>query len=74
MQFMIELIICSILITYSINHNFARSRIDSYGSLPLTFHVIMLMKSVVNKNENNYCYNIFLEKGSNEDKCNTYLF
>ena len=39
-------------ITYSINHNFARIRIDSYNSLPiektLTFHnVIILIKSVM---------------------------
>ena len=51
-------------ITDSINHNFARIRIDSYNSLPIektiTFHnAIILIKSVVNKNENNYCYNIF---------------
>ena len=41
-------------ITYSINHNFARIRIDSYNFLPLektlTFHnFIILIKSVVNK-------------------------
>ena len=31
----------------------------------LTFHnVIMLLKSVFNKDKNNYYYNIFLEKGS----------
>ena len=53
----------------SINHNFGKIRIDSYNSLPtekkLTFHnVIILIKSVVNKNKNEYCYNIFLEKGS----------
>ena len=57
-------------IKYSINHNFARvRRIDLYNSLSiektLTFHnVIILIKSVVNKNENSYCYNVFLEKGS----------
>ena len=55
-------------ITDSINHNFARIRIDSYNSLTiekiLTFHnVIILVKSVVSKNKNNYYYNIFLEKG-----------
>ena len=55
-------------ITDSINQNFARIRIDSYNSLPiekiLTFdNVIILIKSVVNKNKNNYYYNIFLEKG-----------
>ena len=34
-----------------------------------TFHnVIILIKSVVNKNENKYYYNIFLEKGSYKDK------
>ena len=60
---------------YNINHNFARTRIDSY-CLPiekiLTFHVIILIKSVVSKNENNYYFNTFLEKGgSYEDKSNT---
>ena len=35
----------------------------------LTFHnVIILIKPVVNKNENKYYYNIFLEKGSYKDK------
>ena len=39
----------------------------------LTFHnVIMLIKSVVNKNKNKYYYNIFLEKGSYKDK-NVYI-
>ena len=45
-------------LTNNINDNYARIRIDSFNSLPrdktLTFHnVIMLIKSVVNKNENN---------------------
>ena len=40
----------------------------SYDSLPLektlTFHnVIVLIKSVFNKDKNNYYYNIFLETG-----------
>ena len=44
-------------VTISINHNFARIRIDSYNSLPiestLTIHnIIILIKSVVNKNQN----------------------
>ena len=60
-------------ITNSINHNFGRIRIGSYNSLPikkiLTFHnVIILIKSVVNKNKNKYYYNIFLEKGLYKDK------
>ena len=43
----------------SINHNFARINIDSYHSLPiekiLTCHnVIILIKSVDNKNKNNH--------------------
>ena len=42
-------------------------QVDSYDSLPpektLTFHVIILLKSVFNKDKNNYYYNIFLEKG-----------
>ena len=55
--------------TDSTNHNFGKIRIDSYNSLPiqniLTFHnVILLIKSVVNKNKNKYYYNIFLEKGT----------
>ena len=59
-------------ITDTINYNFAKSRIDSYNSLPiekiLTFHsVIILIKSVVNENKNKYYYNIFLEKGSYKD-------
>ena len=54
--------------TNSINHYFGKIRIDSYNSLPikkiLTFHnVIILIKSVVNKNKNKYFYNMFLEKG-----------
>ena len=46
-------------LTNSINHDFRKIRIDLYNSLPiktiLIFHnVIILMKSVVNKNENKY--------------------
>ena len=53
-------------ITDTISHNFA---IDSYNSLPIektiTFHnVIILIKSAVDRNKQNYYYNIFLEKGS----------
>ena len=56
-------------ITDSINHNFGKIKIDSYNSLPiekiLTFHnLIILIKWVVNKNKNNYYYNVFSEKGS----------
>ena len=58
-----------------ISHNFARIKADSYNSLTieklLTFHVITLIKSVVNQNEHNYYYNIFLEKGSYKDKLDT---
>ena len=65
-------------ITVSIYHNFPKIRIDSYNSLPiekiLTFHNVILIKSVVNKYKNNYYYNIFLEKGSNKDKSNTEYF
>ena len=66
-------------ITDSINNTFGTIRIDSYDSLPieniLTFHnVIILTKSVVNKDENNYFYNIFLEKDLYKDKSNTSYF
>ena len=52
---------------YSINHNPARIRIDSYNSLyiekKLTLHnVIILIKSVFNRDKDNYYYSIFLEK------------
>ena len=41
----------------------------------LSFHnVIILMKSVVNKNKNEYYYNISLEKGSYKHKSNTRYF
>ena len=48
-----------------INHNFRKIIICSCNSLPivkvLTFHnVIIHIKSVVDKNKNEYCYNIFL--------------
>ena len=56
-------------ITDCINHNFERIRFASYDSLTikkeLNFHnVIILFKSVVNKNKNEYYYDIFLEKVS----------
>ena len=64
-------------ITDSINHNFGKIKIDN--SLPIqkmsTFHnVIILIKSVVNKNKNEYYYNIFLEKGLYKDKSDTRYF
>ena len=66
-------------ITDSINYNFAKIRIVSCNSSPfeniLTFHSVMiLIKSVVNENKNKYYYNIFLEKGSYQDKSNTIYF
>ena len=60
----------------SISYNFVRIKIDSYNSLPtekiLTFHnVTILVKSIVNKIENNNCYNLFFKKGLCKDKSNT---
>ena len=54
-------------ITNSVNHNFGKIRINSHNSLPiekiLIFHnVILLIKSAVNKDKNEYYFNIFLEK------------
>ena len=56
-------------IIYVISNNYARIKIDSNDSLPLektlTFHnVIILIKSVFNKEINNCYHNIFLEKCS----------
>ena len=58
-------------ITDLIPHNYAKIKVDSYNSVPLektmTFHnVVILIKSVFDKDRNNYYYNIFLEKASNE--------
>ena len=65
--------------TDSINHNFGKIRIDSYNYLPiekiLTFHnVIILIKSIVNRNKNEYYYILFLGKGSYKDKSDTRYF
>ena len=51
-------------VTDSINNNFGKIRVDSYHSLPIekisTFHnVIRLIKSVVNKNKNEYFFSPF---------------
>ena len=55
------------------------SEIDSYNFLPiekiLPFrNVIILTKSVVNENKNEYHYNILLGKGSYKDKSITQYF
>ena len=55
-------------ITYIFSHNFAKIKVDSHDSLPiekiLTLHnVIVLIKSVLNNDENHY-YKIYLEKCS----------
>ena len=51
------------------SHYFAKIKVDSYDSLPiekiLTLHnVIILIKSVLNKDKNHYYYKIFLKKCS----------
>ena len=66
-------------ITDSINHNFAKIRINSYDSLHIekvfTFHnVTVLIKSIANRDKNNYYCNIFLEKGLYKNKSNTKYF
>ena len=55
-------------ITYVFSHNYA-IKVNLYDSLPLentlTLHnVIILIKSVFDKNQNNYHWNLFLEKCS----------
>ena len=54
-------------ITYIFSHYFAKIEIDSYDSLPtekrLTLHnVIILIKSVLNKDKNHYYSEIFFRK------------
>ena len=56
-------------ITHIISYNYATIKVDSYNSLPLgktmtLRNVIILVKSVWNKDRNNYYYDIFLEKAS----------
>ena len=66
-------------ITDVISHNYAKIKVDSYNSVPLektmTFHnVVILIKAVFDKDRNNYYYNIFLEKASNELPKNKFLY
>ena len=54
-------------ITYVYSHNFARIKFNSYDYLPLErtltlYYVVIFIKSIFNKNQNHYHYNIFLEK------------
>ena len=51
-------------ISYIIFHNYAIIKVDSYNSLPP--NVVILVKSVWNKDKSNYYYNMFLEKASYE--------
>ena len=53
-------------IIYVISPNYAKMKVDSYNSLPpgetIAFHnVIILIKSVFDKDENNYYCKLFLE-------------
>ena len=56
-------------VTYIFSHNFTKIKVGSYDSLSieksLAFrNVITLIKSVLNKDKNDYYYKIFLEKCS----------
>ena len=56
-------------ITYVFSNNFAEMKIQSNDDLPLEetlnlHNVIILIKSVFNKDQNHYYYNSFLEKCS----------
>ena len=58
-------------ITYIFSHYFAKIKVDFYDILPvekmLTLHnVIILIKSVLNKDENHYYYKMFLERWSDQ--------
>ena len=58
-------------ITYVISHFCTKIKVDSCDSLPLerklAFHnIIITIKSVFNKNKNNYFFNVFLQNGSYE--------
>ena len=56
-------------ITYIFSNYDAKIKVDSYDSLPtektLTLHIVLiLIKSILNKDKNRYYYNRFLEKCS----------
>ena len=56
-------------IAYVFSHYYVEIKFDSYDSFTiekrLTLHnVIILIKSALNKDQNHYCYKIFLEKCS----------
>ena len=56
-------------VTYIFSHYFAKIKVDSYDSLliekRLTLHnVVILIKTVLNKDKNHFYYKIFLEKSS----------
>ena len=58
-------------VTNIISYNFGKIKVYSYDSLPLEkiitfYNVIILIKSVWNKDKNNYYYHIFLRKASYE--------
>ena len=58
-------------IAYVVSHNYAIIQVDLYNSLPLEKtmtlrNVIILAKSVWNKDNNNCYYNILLERASYE--------
>ena len=58
-------------ITYLVSHNYVRIKRDLYEALPLKntlvlHYVIILLKSVFNKNQNYYDYITFSEKCSNQ--------
>ena len=52
--------------TYAFSHNYARIKVDSYDSLTLEkkkifYNVVIRIKSVWYKDQNDYHYNILLE-------------
>ena len=51
-----------------IPHNYATIKVDSYDCLPLektmTFCNLIILMLVLNKDKNNYYYNVFFEKAS----------
>ena len=57
-------------ITYIFSHYFEKIKVDSYDSLPiekrLILHIVIInIESVLNKDENHYSYQKFLENCSN---------
>ena len=60
-------------ISYKLKYNFLPT-LFNIEKISTFDNVIILMNSIINKNRNNYYYNVFLEKSSYKDKSDAQYF